>query len=70
MQITIRVRSIYGIETVYPACPAANLFAKIAGTKTLTPHALRDIAALGYEIKIEESDNQRILRKIHQLQTI
>lgn len=66
MQITIRVRSIYGIETIYPACHAAQLFAKIAGTKTLTPHALRDIAALGYQINVEH-EQPRILR---QLQTI
>lgn len=63
MNITVRVRSIYGIETVYPACPAAELFAKIAGTKTLTPHALRDIAALGYQINVEH-EQPRILRQL------
>lgn len=54
MKITVRIRSVYGIETVYPSCPTAELFAKIAGTKTLTRHALRDIAALGYQINIEQ----------------
>lgn len=51
--IKIQIRSIYGNETIYPACPASLLFARIAGTKTLTNQALRDIRALGYEIVVE-----------------
>lgn len=52
MKITIRIDRNYGIETAYPACKASQLFARIAGTKTLTAHALRDIAALGYTIEV------------------
>jgi len=53
MHITIRVASIYGRETIYPACEKARLFADLAGTKTLTRDALNLIHALGYEIKQE-----------------
>ena len=55
MRITIRCDKNYGIETFYPACDRAQIFARIAGTKTLTRHALRDIAALGIEIEIEQT---------------
>ena len=55
MKITIRADKNYGVETFYPACPAAELFARLAGTKTLTRHALRDIAALGYEIEVQQT---------------
>lgn len=55
MKITIRCDKNYGIETFYPACERAKLFARIAGTKTLTRHALRDIVALGIEIEIEQT---------------
>lgn len=55
MKITIRIDKNYGIETAYPACERAKIFARIAGTKTLTTHALRDIAALGIEIEIEQT---------------
>jgi hypothetical protein len=55
MKITIRCDKNYGVETFYPACERAQLFARIAGTKTLTRHALRDIAALGIEIEIEQT---------------
>jgi hypothetical protein len=55
MKITIRIDKNYGIETAYPACDRAQLFARIAGTKTLTRNTLRDIAALGIEIEIEQT---------------
>lgn len=63
MKITVRIKNVYGIETVYPACPAAELFARIAGTKTLTSHALRDIQALGYQIDVE-ADLPKVLRAL------
>ncbi len=56
MKITVRIKSVYGIETVYPACEQAKLFARIAGTKTLTTHALRDIRSLGYDIEAEREE--------------
>jgi uncharacterized protein YfbU (UPF0304 family) len=54
MKITIRIEKNYGIETAYPACQQSKLLAKLAGTKTLTHHALETIAALGYSIQIEQ----------------
>lgn len=58
MKITIKCRSVYGIETIYPACDASKIFARIAGTKTLTAHALRDIQALGYQIEVQQETPQ------------
>lgn len=55
MIITIKIEKNYGIETAYPACDQSRLLAKLAGTKTLTRHALDTIAALGYQIQIEQS---------------
>jgi hypothetical protein len=52
MQIQVRMREVFGNETVYPVCETAKLFAKIAGTKTLSPTALSSIKALGYEIEV------------------
>ena len=52
MKILIRLDKNYGIETAYPVCDAAKLFARIAGTKTLTHNTLRDVAALGYQIEV------------------
>ena len=55
MKITIRIEKNYGIETAYPACQQAKLLARLAGTKTLTHHALETITALGYQIQIEHA---------------
>jgi len=56
MKITVRIKSIYGIETVYPVCERATLFSRIAGTKTLTRHTIDHILALGYEIAVERDE--------------
>lgn len=53
MQITVEVRSIYGRDTVYPACADARRFADIAGSKTLTSQTLRLIRDLGYTIRVQ-----------------
>jgi hypothetical protein len=53
MIITIKIEKNYGIETAYPSCDQSRLLARLAGTKTLTRHALDTIVALGYAIHIE-----------------
>jgi len=55
MKITIRIEKNYGIETAYPHCEQSKLLARLAGTKTITWHALETIRALGYEIQIEQT---------------
>jgi hypothetical protein len=51
--IIIQVRNVWGVQTVYPICAQAQLFAKLAGTTTLTRHALQTIEALGYTITMQ-----------------
>lgn len=52
MNITVTVREVYGIKTIYPACDTAKLLARLAGTKTLTAAALQTIKALGYTVAV------------------
>ena len=49
-KITIEIKSQYGQTVAHPICCKAKLFAKIAGTKTLTLETLKAIKSLGYEI--------------------
>jgi len=51
--ITVRVRDVYGVPTIYPVCNAAKSFAAIAGTKSLTLKALQGVVALGYTIVVD-----------------
>lgn len=53
MQVTIEIKHIYGMKTIYPACEVSKRFAQLAGTKTLTPKSLIHINALGYTIAIK-----------------
>ena len=53
LQITVEVRSVYGTDTIYPVCEKAKAFAAIAGTKTLTVAVVKQIMALGYEVKYQ-----------------
>lgn len=52
--ITVQIKSVYGEDRVYPACPKAVIFAQMLGTKTLTHSALCHIEALGFEIQVEQ----------------
>jgi hypothetical protein len=52
--ITVKIRSVYGEDKVYPVSEEAKLFANIAGTKTLTDYTIAKIKQLGYTINIEQ----------------
>ena len=54
MQIQVEVKNVYGNQVVYPICPAAVWFARIAGTKTLTLDTLNCIKALGYTVEVKQ----------------
>lgn len=54
MQITVQVRNIYGVQTIYPLCSKAQLFAAICNTKTLTREAIKNIKALGYSVHVQQ----------------
>ena len=51
--IQVEIKDQYGAQTIRPVCHTAQLFAKLAGTKTLTRQALETIKALGYQIEVK-----------------
>jgi hypothetical protein len=53
MKILVEVKDVYGNKTVYPACKLSKAFADLAGTKTLTHHALQIIESMGYTIELK-----------------
>jgi hypothetical protein len=50
--IEVEVKDVYGTVKYYPMCEKAQLFADIAGTKTLTLEVVKKIEALGFSIKL------------------
>lgn len=53
--ITVRLTQQYGQQVVMPACRTSELFAQIAGTKTLTKPTIDLVKQLGYEIRVEQT---------------
>lgn len=51
--IIVRLKDVYGTQKVYPICDKAKLFARLAGTATLTHDTRQIILALGYNIEVE-----------------
>jgi hypothetical protein len=54
MNIQIEVKNHYGNTMYYPACDKSSLLARLAGTKTLTPEAIRTIKELGYNVQVKQ----------------
>ena len=55
-QIIVEIKDVYGHDKCYPVCTDAKLFAKIAGTTTLTKNSIDLIKKLGYSIKIQQKE--------------
>jgi len=51
MQMSLTIREVYGKQVAYPADETAELFARIAGTKTITQDTLELINQLGVVIQ-------------------
>ena len=54
MEITVKIKSVYGTDKVYPVCDRAKMFASIAGTTTLTEYTISNIKALGFMIIVQQ----------------
>lgn len=53
LTITVQIKSVYGNETVYPACTHSAFLCGMARTKTITQEMMRMIVAQGYEVRVE-----------------
>jgi len=51
--ITVEIKNVFGNETIYPIDEKAKTFARLAGTKTLTRDAIKNIKDLGYTINVK-----------------
>lgn len=56
MEIIVRIAQQYGNRVVIPVCAKAQLFASIAGTRTLTPSTVQNIKTLGYTVFVKQEE--------------
>jgi hypothetical protein len=52
MTVQVEMKYSYGLQTFYPVCEKAKIFAKISGNKTLTKPCRDAIQELGYTIEV------------------
>ena len=56
MEITVRRKTVYGNETIYPVCDTAKCLTMLGDTKTITQRQIGIIKALGYKIVLEQQE--------------
>lgn len=50
LQLQVFVRSVFGRQTIYPACAQAERVAALANQKTLTDRELKIAREMGFEV--------------------
>jgi hypothetical protein len=50
--IQVQVKTVYGVDKIYPICEDAKTFASIAGTKTLSCRDVENIKNLGFRVEL------------------
>lgn len=56
--IEVEMRDVYGVTKFYPVCAKACIFARIAGTVTLTKETIKQIKLLDYAVIIKVREPQ------------
>lgn len=56
--IEVEMRDVYGVTKFYPVCEKACIFARIAGTTTLTKETIKRIKELDYIVVIKVREPQ------------
>lgn len=56
--IEVEARDVYGVTKFYPICEKACIFARIAGTTTLTRETIKQIKELDYAVVIKVREPQ------------
>ena len=49
IRIEVETRSVYGNTLIYPVNDAAKAVAKLAGTKTISQAAIKDLREMGFD---------------------
>lgn len=52
VKIQVTIKTVYGNETIYPACKKAEAFAKMLGQRTLTRTNIASIKEIGFEVEV------------------
>lgn len=56
MQALVEVKTVYGVERIYPINDTAKQFAELTGQTTLSRKHLATIKGLGFEIVVKQPE--------------
>jgi hypothetical protein len=54
MQLTVEIKSVYGVERIYAVCNNAKLITKLKQSKTLSKDDISILKELGYRIETKQ----------------
>jgi len=54
VQLTIEIKSVYGVERIYAVCNNAKLITKLKQSKTLSKDDISILRELGYTIQTKQ----------------
>jgi hypothetical protein len=54
MQLTIEIKSVYGVERIYAVCNNDKLITKLKNSKTLSKEDISILRELGYKIETKQ----------------
>lgn len=58
--ITVKLRTSYGTQFIYPVDDQAKTFCKLLGQTTFTPYNIKCIKELGYTIQVESTEPKEL----------
>ena len=56
MEITVKIKNVYGNDLTYPVCEVAQKLIQLTGVKTFTKQHIAIIKSLGYVVKVEQAN--------------
>jgi len=56
MEIKVKLKSVFGVQRIYPVCEKAEIFRKMTQAATLMPKILELIKELGYKIVVVQDE--------------
>jgi tRNA-binding EMAP/Myf-like protein len=51
-KVQVKIKSVYGVDKIYPISEEAQIFAEMIGQKTLTVDNIKYIKMLGYVVEV------------------
>ena len=52
MEIKVSIKTVYGVERIYPKCKISTSFSKLMRKKTFDREEIQEIITLGYSVEV------------------